>query len=151
MDVKELIQNYLGTTRMLQIATCVNSQPWVCTVYYAFDEKMNIYWISTLDTRHSKEIGINPKVACSITFSQEPYPTDGVRGLQFEGEAKLLSGDEEIKASILYIEQLNREKSLLEDIRSGKNPHKFYSIRPIKFVLFDSVTYPDDSRQEYIP
>lgn len=70
MDIKELIQNYLGTTRMLQIATCVNLQPWVCTVYYAFDEKMNIYWISTLDRRHSKEIGINPNVACSITFSQ---------------------------------------------------------------------------------
>lgn len=148
MDVKQLINEYFAKTRMLQIATSVDNQPWNCTVYYAFDDSWNIYWISTPDRRHSKEVAINPKVSGVISFSQEPYPKDGVQGLQFEGIAELLSGDEEEKASKLYIEQLDREATLLEDIRSGKNPHKFYKAKPTKFVLFDSVHFPDNSRKE---
>jgi len=148
MDVKQLIQEYFKNTRMLQIATSSDGQPWNCTVYYVFDDDWNIYWISTPERRHSKEIANNPKVAGVIAFSQEPYPTDGVQGLQFEGLAEILSGEEEKKASKLYIEQLDREKTLLEDIRSGKNPHKFYRIQPTKFVLFDSVHFPDNSRKE---
>lgn len=112
MDVKQLIHDYLGKTRMLQLATSVSNQPWNCTVYYAFDDDWNIYWISTPDRRHSKEIAINPKVAGVIVFSQEPYPKDGVQGLQFEGIAEILSGAEEEKASKLYIEQLDREETL---------------------------------------
>ncbi|NNN20841.1 MAG: hypothetical protein HKL80_02400 [Acidimicrobiales bacterium] len=148
MDIKHLVNEYLSRTRMLQLATCLNDQPWNCTVYYAFDDDWNIYWISTPDRRHSKEIVINPKVSGAIAFSQEPYPKDGVQGLQFEGVAEMLSGDEEEKASKFYIDQLDREDTLLEDIRSGKNPHKFYRIKPTKFVLFDSVHFPDNSRRE---
>ena len=92
----------------------------------------------------------NSKVASSIVFSQEPYPEKGVQGLQFEGRAELLSGKEEEKASKLYIEQLDREETLLEDIRLGKNPHSFYKIKPTKFVLFDSVNFPKQPRNELV-
>ena len=149
MEVKQLINDYLGKTRLLQIATTVDSQPWICTVYYAFDSDWNLYWLSLPDRRHSKEILENPKVAGAMTFSQEPYPKNGVQGLQFEGIAESLSDSEEEKASVLYIKQLSRENTLLEDIRSGKNPHKFYRFKPTKFVLFDSLHFPDDSRQEF--
>lgn len=148
MNELKLIRNYLDKTRMLQIATSSNGQSWCCTVYYAFDDNMNLYWISTPDRRHSQEIILNPKVSGAIVFSQEPYPEGGVQGLQFEGVAELLSGDEEETASKLYIEQLTREATLLEDIRSGKNPHKIYKVKPIKFVLFDSLHFPDLPRRE---
>jgi len=143
-----LINEYFGKTRMLQLATCVDGQPWNCTVYYAFDNNWNIYYISTPNRRHSQEILINPKVSGAIAFSQEPYPKDGVQGLQFEGVAELLSGDDEEIASKLYIQQLNREATLLDDVRNGKNPHKFYRVKPTKIVLFDSVHFPDNPRKE---
>lgn len=146
--LEKLIREYFGSTRMMQIATCDDNQPWVCTVYYAHDDDLNVYWISTPDSRHSKEILKNPKIAGAIAFSQEPYPEEGVRGLQFEGTAELLEGVEEESANKLYIQQLDREATLLEDIRSGKNPHKFYKISPTKFVLFDTKNFPDQPRQE---
>ena len=148
-EVEKLIREYLGSTKMLQIASSNDQQPWICTVYYAYDDDLSIYWISTPDSRHSKEIMKNPKVAAAIAFSQEPYPKDGVRGLQLEGVAELLKGEDEERASKLYVNQLMREKTLLEDTRSGKNPHKFYRIRPSMFVLFDSVNFPEESRQEW--
>ncbi len=132
----------------MQIATTVNNKPWNCTVYYAYDGDFNFYWISKPTSRHSKDIIKNPNIAGVIVYDQQP-PQKAVRGLQFEGTAKLLTGKEEETASRFYIEQLNREKALLEDIRSGENPHKFYRIKPSKFVLFDKVNFPDNERQEY--
>lgn len=149
--LKELIAEYLKKTRMMQLATCFKSQPWACTVYYAYDEDWNMYWISLPERRHSHDIAKNPKVAGTMAYSQEPHPKNGVRGLQFEGVARLLSGEDEERASKLYIKQLKREATLLEDIRSGKNPHKFYMAKPTMFVLFDSVSFPEAPRQEYHP
>ena len=144
----KLIESYLAKTRMLQIATCVDDQPWNCTVYFAYDNKLNLYWISKPNTRHSQEIMKNPKVAGVIVYDQQP-PQKSVKGLSFEGTAELLSGEEEVIASGLYIQQLYREKTLLADIRSGKNPHKFYRIKPSKFVLLNSENAPNTIRQEY--
>lgn len=135
---------------MMQVATCINNKPWNCTVYFAYDEDFNFYWISKPSTRHSSEIMKNPNVAGVIAYDQQP-PQRAVRGLQFEGIAELLKGAEEEKASKLYIKQLDREESLLEDIRSGKNPHKFYQIKVTKFVLFDRVNFPDNERQVWQP
>lgn len=132
---------------MMQVATCVNNKPWNCTLYYAYDDDFNFYWISKKNTRHSREIMKNPNIAGVIAYDQQP-PQRAVRGLQFEGKAKLLTGKKEEKASKFYIKQMNREKTLLEDIRSGKNPHKFYGIKPSKFVLFDRINFPDNERQE---
>lgn len=131
----------------MQIATSVDGQPWCCTVFYVYDKDFNFYWISKPDTRHSKEIAKNPKVAGAIVLPH--VPKDPSRGIQFQGRAKLLSGKEEEIASKFFIRQFNREKTLLEDIRSGKNPHKFYRIKPTELVLFDRVNFPDNPRQEY--
>jgi uncharacterized protein YhbP (UPF0306 family) len=148
-SIKKLIQDYLKKARAMQISTSVNNKPWCATVYYVYDKNWNLYWISKPSTRHSKEIGKNAKVAGAIVYDQVPSRT--VRGLQFEGVAELLSGVEEEVASKVYIKQMSREKTLLDDIRSGKNPHKFYRIKPSKFVLFDRENFPiNDERKEYI-
>jgi uncharacterized protein YhbP (UPF0306 family) len=146
-DIKLVIKGFLKKTRMMQVATCVNNQPWSCTVYFAFDENLNLYWISKPNTRHSKEIAKNPKVAGVIVYDQQP-PQKSIKGLSFEGIAEVLNGSDEEKASKYYIKQLKRENTLLQDIRSGKNPHKFYRITPHKFVLFDS-SNSLNPRQEY--
>lgn len=147
-NLKTHILNYLAKTRMMQLATSVDGQPWSCTVYFAYDENLNLYWISKPDARHSQEIIKNPKVAGAIAYNQQP-PQKSVSGLSFEGTAELLTGDEEKRASELYIKQLNRDETLLEDIRSGKNPHKFYVIKPIRFVIFDTENFPNNPHQEY--
>ena len=147
-DLRKIIEECLSKTRTMQVATCVNNKPWNCTVYYAYDDDFNFYWISKPSARHSKEIKKNPNVAGVIAYNQQPLH-QAVRGLQFEGIAELLKGSEEEKASKFYIKQLDREETLLKDIQSGKNPHRFYRIKTSKFVLFDPVNFPDNERQEY--
>lgn len=152
MNSEDVIKEYVssGKTRMMQIATSADGQPWCCTVYYAVDEDLNLIWISKPSARHSQEIAQNPKVAGTIAYNQQP-PNKIVRGVQFEGVAELLQGDDESQAAQYFVEQMQREDPLLEDIRSGKNPHKVYRIKVNKFVLFDRENFPDKERQEWEP
>jgi uncharacterized protein YhbP (UPF0306 family) len=148
-NIRSLIETYLATTRMMQVATSVNDEPWNYTLYFAYGDDLSLYWISKPNARHSKNIAENPKVAGVIVYDQQP-PQDFVRGLSFEGEAVVLSGEEEEVACMKYIQQLNREKTLLEDIRSGRNLHKLYKVKPHKFVLFDTKNFSKVPYQEYL-
>ena len=131
----------------MQVATAHDNQPWACTVYFAYDSDWNLYWISTPDRRHSKEIISNDKVAGTIVLSHTPG--DKVRGLQFQGIAEEITNPADIRKLYPYYGKRFDYMKALEEIISGKNPHRLYRIKPTQFVLFDEVNFPDNSRQEY--
>lgn len=147
MNLQELIIKYLDEAKQMQLATCVGDQPWCSTVYFAHDDKHNLYWISTPERRHSKEIAVNPHVAAAIVLQHTPG--DKVRGLQLQGLAREVSDHSEITELIsVYSSRFNRT-DLAESIISGQNPHRLYQLKPELFVLFDEVNFPDDPRQEW--
>lgn len=146
MDLKNLIEAYLKEARMMILATVGGDQPWSCTLYFTADEKSNLYWISTSDTRHSKEISINKKVSASIPVKFEDLT---VVGVQVEGDATLVSDPHEIERAIrIYTDKFNRGEDWYKDFIAGKNEHELYRLKPRLFVLFDRENFPDDSRQE---
>ncbi|MEK6848205.1 MAG: pyridoxamine 5'-phosphate oxidase family protein [Nanoarchaeota archaeon] len=148
MKLKELIEDYLKRAKLMQLATSVNNQPWVCSVWFAADENMNIYWFSSNTRRHSKELLKNNKVAAAIVIPQTPK--DIPRGLQLQGTAEELIKEEDIAKAISAYEGIIFERKTIDELMNDKKkPHKFYRIRPNQFVLFDMVNFPDNSRQEY--
>lgn len=131
----------------MQLATSVNNQPWICSVWFGVDENMNIYWLSSTTRRHSKEVLKNNKVAGAITLPQTP--NDPPRGLQFQGVAELLTDEKEVKKAMsVYAGRIFFEKDILEFMKNKEKPHRFYRIKPTQFVLFDAVNFPENSRQE---
>lgn len=147
MSLKKLIENYLKEALLMQLATSLNNQPWVCNVWFTSDEGLNIYWFSSTTRRHSKEVLKNPKIAGAIALPQSPK--DPPRGLQFQGIAKLLTKQTDIeKATTLFEERIFSKKQIRELMVHKNKPHRFYKIKPNQFVLFDSVNFPDNSRQE---
>ena len=147
MDLKKLITEYLQQARLMQIATSKNNQPWACTVNFAFDENMNLYWISKPDTRHSQEISENEKIAGTIVLPHNPG--DKPRGLQFQGVAHQAIGEELQKAMDVYAKRAEMTDERKQRIISGEDGHIPYIITPKLFVLFDTVNFPDNPRQEY--
>lgn len=75
----------------MSLVTFDDGGVWVSDVIYVHDNDFNIYWISDVDTRHSKAIHQNPRVAGTVTFSNNPREEN--IGLQFEGTAQKLEGD----------------------------------------------------------
>ena len=66
-----------------------------------------------------------------------------------EGKAELLTEKDAKKIAAFYKNKLGKAQSLLDDIFAGRNPHKFYRLKPEKFVLFDTKNFHDNPRQEY--
>lgn len=150
MDTKlrKLIEDYLNEAKLMQLATSINDKPWVCSVWFAIDEDLNIYWFSSITRRHSKEVIRNNKVAGAIVLPQ--MPEDPPRGLQFQGVAEMLEDRVDIdKAISVYADRIFAKEKIKEFMEHKEKPHRFYRIKPTQFVLFDVVNFIDNSRQEY--
>lgn len=148
MDIKELIQEYLKQAKLMQLATVKENNPWVCSVWFGFDDDLNIYFFSATNRRHSLEIEKDERVAGAIVLPQAPE--DQPRGLQFEGKAKRLTGEAAIAhARLTYEGRIFDTETIDKFLAHKERPHSFYRITPSKFVLFDAVNFPDNSRQEY--
>lgn len=149
MDGKQLIKQFLKDARVMQLATVKDNKPWVCNVHFYADDNFNLYWISTPVRRHSDEIKDNAHVAAAIKVHEDTPDEKYVIGISVEGTAELLTDDETKNIGKHYIEKFQKAPSLLGDILSGKNPHKFYRLNPTNIVLFDTKNFPDNPRQEY--
>lgn len=147
MNLKKLIVDYLNSARLMQIATSRNDQPWVCSVYFAFDKQLRLYWLSKSDRRHSVEIQLNQKIAGSIVLPHAPG--DKVRGIQFQGIAKELTGKSAISAGMnVYAKRFGMKEERIAAIISGTDGHACYQMIPSLYVLFDEVNFPEQPRQE---
>ncbi len=148
-DLKKLIHDHLKSARVMQLATSVNHQPWVCTVHYYSDENMNLYWISTPARRHSQEIAKNQKVAVAIKIHEDTPSEKYIIGISAVGHATRMSKEEAEKIGSQYMSKLDKDPTLLKNILEGKNPHEFYCLKISKIVLFDTKNFSDNPRQEY--
>jgi len=148
MNLRALIEKYLKEAKLMQLATSLDNQPWVCNVWFAADEDLNIYWFSSINRRHSSEVMKNQKVAAAMALPHTPK--DPPRGLQLQGMAEVLTKQEDIdKAIYIFKDRIFPIETIEELMENKENPHKFYRIKPTQFVLFDAVNFGDNWRQEY--
>ena len=152
MQVEQLVREYLtgSRTHMLQLATAADNQPWLCNVWFAVDESLNVYWFSANNRRHSLEIAKNPKVAGAVCDPQGPDDTPAA--VQFQGIAvELTDNDDILKARSVYEGRVFDAATVDKLIANPEKPHRFYKVTPELFVLFDAVNFPEVSRQEWRP
>jgi uncharacterized protein YhbP (UPF0306 family) len=147
LQIDILIKKYLSKSRMMQIATVDNGQPWICTVYYVEDEGLNLYWLSLPTRRHSQEIAKQSKVAVAIPVKFDKNP---IIGIQVEGTAEAIKSAGEIaKVMKKYVAKYDSGKQFYDNFIAGKNEHWLYRFTPKSFVLFDEVTFKDNTRKEW--
>lgn len=146
-SVRELVKDYLDQQKLMQLCTVNEGNPWACSVWQAADDDLNIYFFSWDGRRHSLEIEKDQRVAGALALPLTP--ADKPRGLQFEGNAVEVTDEDEIKkAKGLYQDRIFSTEQIDAFIAHAERPHVFYKIQPSKFVLFDTVNFPDDPRQE---
>lgn len=143
----ELIKKYLSTSFILQIATIGESGPWVCSVYFVFDNELNIYWLSEPQVRHSKNIEQNQRTSITMAIKTD-LP---VIGLSAEGEAEIVK-DLQTAENVMqkYIAKYDEGKQFLDRFKKGINKHQLYKFTPDRYVLFDEVNYPNDGSKDFI-
>ena len=128
-NIEKVIREYIPEVIHLSLATCANNKPWVCEVHFAYDNELNLYFVSLPNTRHSGEIRANPFVSGNIVkqFGLGEKP----RGVYFEGTAKELGiVDKYDPAFITYDKRY--------DIGTPDG-HHFYKITVDTFYVFDRI------------
>lgn len=150
MEVEKIIRAYLSGVVHMSLATSADDKPWICEVHYVYDDSLNFYFLSKPSRRHSQEIEQNPNVAGNII--KQHGPKDKPQGVYFEGTAELMDPSNKNELTYeLYDKRFGLSEGMRKEIRTDPAGHKFYMINPVKFVLFDTVNFPDNSRQEWKP
>lgn len=96
--VLQHIKEYVRERFQLTLAT-YGEHPWIATVYYSFDDDLNLYFLSDPNTLHCQQIAQNPQVAVSISDAPQ-NPASEKKGLQAFGLAEQISDMHKIKHAL---------------------------------------------------
>lgn len=125
----------------MTLSTCDSSMPWAAPMYYATDQLLNIYFVTSNRSRHAQHIASNPNVAIAIFDSSlRPEEQDGVQiyGLARQVSLRELAG----VISIYYKRRFpNSAERSLHDLRpgmfSGIASKRFYCVQPLEIYTLD--------------
>jgi uncharacterized protein YhbP (UPF0306 family) len=144
MNVESIVREYIDKTVHMSLATVSGDAPWVCEVHFAYDNELNLYFISSTTRRHSREIAANPKVAGNII---DKYALgEPVVGLYFEGRATLLEpGPEQNMAALCLKQRLNITADIVA-AAAAPDGHKIYQIAVANWYAFGKFGAPSGQK-----
>ncbi|HEY5600780.1 MAG TPA: pyridoxamine 5'-phosphate oxidase family protein [Patescibacteria group bacterium] len=138
-NLKQLILDYLSKNRRMTLATASNNVPWAATVFFAFDDNLNIYLISDPKTRKIQNVKQNPKVSCAINeyIHKKGYTV----GLQLEGTIENLHKEKNRQELDIYRKRYDWADEYLDD-------HELFKIIPIKIIYLDDELFGPQGKRE---
>jgi len=103
-EVPKEISAFIESRHCMSISVCTPDGPWSATVFYAYDtEAMRLIFVSDKQTRHGLAMLKNPKI--SGTISNDELDIFKIQGIQFEGEAILISNNYKRKARYVFLKR----------------------------------------------
>jgi nitroimidazol reductase NimA-like FMN-containing flavoprotein (pyridoxamine 5'-phosphate oxidase superfamily) len=102
-----------------------DGSPWTSPVYFAAGSERDFYWASSTDSRHSRNVAVNPRVSVVVFDSSVP-PYHG-RAVYAVGEARELSGDDLDRGLAVYPGPSSRGATpLRREEATGSSPYRLY-------------------------
>ncbi len=148
---KKDVLDFLGFHKLMTLAT-YGDHPWIASVYYSFDEDLNLYFISSPATIHGRQMEKNNKVAAAIVDSNQK-PSDVKRGLQIYGHVEKVSDINKVRHALrLWKDFLNvqRPDISFENMQKGLYKGRMYKLVPKKIKLFDQEKFKVPDGEEPI-
>jgi len=93
------VLEYLRAHHVMTLATHGNEGPWAAAVFYVNDG-FTLYFLSAPKSRHSMNVAANARIAATIQEDYADWPQ--IKGVQLEGVASEISGDDELRARAHY-------------------------------------------------
>jgi len=126
--IKKVVE-YLGRNRLMTLGTAERNKPWLATLFYAYDKKLNLYFYSREDTRHCQYLKKNPSVSVAINHDWR-NPDGTIKGLQIAGRARKIPQKNYQRCYALYKSRFRWADEFAED-------HKLYVIKPLEIWYID--------------
>jgi len=139
-DLGHQIGSFLAAHHVMSLATSGSSGPHATNLLYACDG-LALVWVSEPDTRHSREIEADPRVAATVAPDYSDFAA--IRGVQIAGAARrIVAADERMR----HLAQLEARYAFLGQLAAG--PAKLreayartavYRLEPARIVLIDNM------------
>jgi|SRR3989344_3300082 len=126
------VKNIIKDNIYLTLATS-DDIPWATPLYYCTDDEYNFYFISQLDSLHTKHIVKNPTVAFAIFDSTQKEGAG--TGIQASGKVYMLDTTDAIQKALKFY-----HTSLLNctpDDFVGIKPYRLFKLAPEKIYIQD--------------
>jgi len=96
MTNKQTLLKFLQDQRLITLASVdEQNKPWVSNAYYSVDKNMNFFFVSPLDTAHSRNLKANSDIAFSIAWFDENDLSNRV-AIQGTGICELVTKPSEV-------------------------------------------------------
>ncbi|HUO50271.1 MAG TPA: pyridoxamine 5'-phosphate oxidase family protein [Candidatus Paceibacterota bacterium] len=135
--VRRLAQDIFDKGYFFSLATFDDGGLWVSDVFYVADNDWNIYWLSALDTRHSKAIEQNAEAAGTIRITTTPQ--EASEALQIAGHVEKVPKDMSEMVERLFRQKRGKEKKAEADRYNGNQ--SWYKLTPHKIRLSHQETF----------
>lgn len=103
IDIRREALNLLAQCRTASLATVdADGRPHAANIQFAFDDQLNLYFVSSPDAAHSRHIATNPAIALTVYDHHDAEPQT-IRGLQLHARATVVTDPvERAKTLSLY-------------------------------------------------
>lgn len=147
MERSEIIRHIFEflQSHFQMVVSTYSSYPWTATLYYSVDQDMNIYFLSSPETIHCRQIEKNPKVSVAVVDSPQ-RPASLKKGIQIYGKAKRISGANKIRYALeLWKKTLDVTSPLYtyEGMMKKAIKGRMYKITPKRIKFFNEALWKE--------
>ena len=108
---REKIGSYLASKHTLGLATCAGDTPWACSVFYASDEGLNIYFLTDPGTLHGQQLE-SGRIAATVNENCSQWSE--IKGIQLAGTAAIVTGTDRERGLALYLDKFSDVRQAIE-------------------------------------
>lgn len=96
------VRDFLARHHVMTLATQGGAGPWAAALFYATDGDALVF-LSVPGSRHGRDIALQPRCAATIQGQEQDWRA--IQGVQIEGVAAPLDGDDRDRARRRYAER----------------------------------------------
>ena len=147
-NLSKLVEKCMDSTYYCSLATSESSAAWVSPVAFAYDSDFNLYFVSSMASRHMRNIMRNPRVAVAIYTTAQKVSGSKV-GVQLEGRAEAVKGPMNmLRAYKIYFGRLIKwEGATLDYFKKRNAEWRFFKISTTKLFYFNNGLYGEERQR----
>lgn len=146
--INSSIFEIINSNNLLSMASINNNKSWINTAFYCFNNFLEIFFLTEIESQHSLNVAENDSVAVSIFDTNQNWGPGKLKGLQVFGICKKAHGIQLLEGIRLYVKRYpNAAKWLLkpDDLLNGLLGSWVYVVVPCKVKILHEELFGEEN------